>query len=130
MLYLDSNYLTALYRTTLSDLIGLQYLVLSDNRLTTVADGSFAGLSALDSLFLSSNDLQALTASTVAGLTGLGHLSLALIRPTLIDPRCFDSMTRLVVLYLNNNNLTALNSTLFDRPSLQACKPCTCLTTK
>ncbi len=70
------NYLSSLPDGVFSDLTALEWLDLGSNELTSLPAGVFSGLTALEQLLISNNELTSLPAGVFSGLTALTRLEL------------------------------------------------------
>ncbi|CAM9151401.1 unnamed protein product, partial [Ectocarpus sp. 13 AM-2016] len=110
-LSLASNELTTLPEGIFGGLTALETLFLSDNELTTLPEGIFGGLPALELLYLYSNKLTTLPAGIFGGLTALEILYLYDNVLTVLPEGVFGDLTALEILHLEGNSLECLPST-------------------
>lgn len=97
----------------------LQELDLHHNKIGSISDRSFMGLSALKVLNLRENFLNELKAGVFSSLLMLEDLIIGANRIARIDPKAFDGLASLRVLYLEDNVLTVVPSpSLGHLPSL------------
>jgi len=89
----------------------LKTLNLANNRLTTLENGCFDGLTALQRLYIENNQLTTLQNGCFKELTALHILNLDNNQLSTLPNGCFDGLTALKWLYLSYNQLT----TLLDR---------------
>ncbi|CAM9532219.1 unnamed protein product [Ectocarpus sp. 6 AP-2014] len=87
---------------------------LSSNALTTLPEGIFEGLTALDNLLLSSNALITLPEGILEGLTVLEYLWLSSNALTTLPEGIFEGLTALELLSLSSNALTTLPAGIFE----------------
>ena len=118
-----ADHLAAITRLSLSDesistlkagdfagLTSLEKLYLSDNSLSTLPANIFSDLSALEELYLKQNNLSNLGANTFSGLTALSSLNLSFSHLGTFDASLFSgltSLTHLDLLGARINNLPA-----------------------
>ncbi|CAN0192791.1 unnamed protein product [Ectocarpus sp. 6 AP-2014] len=113
-LSLHTNGLTTLPEGIFDGLTALEDLHLYDNALTTLPAGVFEGLTALAELYLDDNALTTLPAGIFEGLTALAELSLGNNALTTLPEGIFDGLTVLAELRLYGNALTALPAGVFE----------------
>ena len=89
-------------------------LDLASKSISALAEGDFAGLTALTTLNLTSNDLTGLPAGVFDPLTELTSLNLILNDLTELPAGVFDTLTKLTSLDLSNNELSFLRAGVFD----------------
>ena len=89
-------------------------LDLRNKSISALAEGDFAGLTALTTLNLTSNDLTGLPAGVFDPLTELTSLNLILNDLTELPAGVFDTLTKLTSLDLSNNELSFLRAGVFD----------------
>ena len=89
-------------------------LDLASKSISALAEGDFAGLTALTTLNLNSNDLTGLPAGVFDPLTELTSLNLILNDLTELPAGVFDTLTKLTTLDLSNNELSFLRAGVFD----------------
>ena len=89
-------------------------LDLASKSISALAEGDFAGLTALTTLNLSSNDLTGLPAGVFDPLTALITLDLLLNDLASLPAGVFDPLTKLTSLDLGNNELSSLRAGVFD----------------
>ena len=99
------------------DFAGLTALValdLSENRLTSLPEDVFSGLTALATLTLHENRLKRLPAGVFSGLTSLRTLVMTRIRLESLPSGVFAGLTSLQTLELQSNFLESLPSDIFS----------------
>lgn len=94
-------------------LSGLQFLDLSHNFLRGLPDSVFADVASLDTLNLEENLLAALPEGVLAALTGLEYLDLSDNALTALPDSSFSGFTALKKLYLDDNWLTTVPAGIF-----------------
>ncbi|CAM9849968.1 unnamed protein product [Ectocarpus sp. 6 AP-2014] len=110
---LTYNELTTLPEGIFGGLTALERLDLTYNELTILPDGIFGGLTALEYLELSYNELTTLPEGIFGGLTALERLRLYSNELTTLPEEIFGGLTALERLSLSNNELTTLPEGLF-----------------
>ncbi|CBJ27854.1 conserved unknown protein [Ectocarpus siliculosus] len=110
---LTYNELTTLPEGIFGGLTALESLDLTYNELTTLPEGIFGGLTALEYLELSYNELTTLPEGIFGGLTALELLRLYSNELTTLPEEIFGGLTALERLSLSNNELTTLPEGLF-----------------
>lgn len=91
----------------------LQQLHLNHNKIGSVSNWTFTGLTALTVLNMRGNFLDELSARVFATLPKLEELNIGQNRITRIDPKAFEGLRSLRVLYLDDNTLTSVPSPSF-----------------
>ena len=109
-LSLDNNCLTFL---DLSNVRGLQKLVLFNNKLKKIKQNHFKNLTSLNGLYLSNNEIEDIDETGFDDLTELKELVLSSNKIDQIKSRWFKKLTNLERLYIYDNNLTKLDSNQF-----------------
>ena len=110
----SSNRLTSLPDDIFAGLTSLESLSLANNDLTTLSPTIFAGLTSLTNLALDDNNqLNTLSADQFTGLTSLIGLSLSNNALTTLPPTIFAGLTSLIQLNLRGNDLTTLDAGQF-----------------
>ena len=97
-----------------SDLAGITGLGLSGSGISTLQNGDFAGLSALDDLLLHDNNLSTLPDNVFNGLSALEDLALDENNLSGLPDGIFSGLTALEILYLDENNLATLPDGVFS----------------
>ena len=97
-----------------SGLTALETLELGNNDLQALPAGLFSGLTSLETLALGHNDLEELPAGLFDGLINLGSLTLNYNLLTALPDELFSDLTKLKTLWLNNNLLEAPPDKIFD----------------
>ena len=103
--------------TSITDLASITRILLTAQRIASLQNGDFAGLSGLQRLFLSRNKLDALPPNIFAGLTALENLGLDGNSLNTLPATIFDGLERLSTLRLFGNPFTAdtgLPTGIFD----------------
>ena len=103
--------------TSITDLATIDDILLTAQRIASLQNGDFAGLSGLQRLFLSRNKLDALPPNIFAGLTALENLGLDGNSLNTLPATIFDGLERLSTLRLFGNPFTAdtgLPTGIFD----------------
>ena len=95
-------------------LTALAALDLSENRLTSLPEDVFSGLTALETLTLHENRLNRLPAGVFSGLTSLRTLVMTRIRLESLPSGVFAGLTSLQTLELQSNFLESLPSDIFS----------------
>ena len=99
---------------------GITTLDLSNQSITSLQSGDFAGLSALQTLRLTGNQLTALPADVFSGLAALEILSLRTNQLESLPDNVFAGLSELRLLYLSTNRLSSLpTGTLSDLTKLE-----------
>ena len=114
VLRLESNSLTTLADGVFDGLAALETLNLTNNDLTTLADGGFDGLAALETLNLTKNDLTTLADGGFDGLAALETLNLSRNDLTTLADGVFDGLAALETLNLRYNQLQSLPDGVFE----------------
>ena len=114
-MYLGSKGITSLKEGDFSGLTALQELPLDNNFLTGLPAGVFDGLTALTTLNLGGNAMTGLPAGVFDGLTALTDLRLNSNSLSELPAGVFDGLTALTDLRLQNNSLSNLPAGAFDR---------------
>ena len=113
-LMLSGNRLVAIPEGILSDLASLETLSLHGNSLETIQEGLFSGLQSLRVLWLHSNLLTAVPEGLFAGLTELETLSLHDNSLTAVPEGLFAGLAELETLSLQDNDLMTLPAGVFS----------------
>ena len=92
----------------------LRELRLNANRISSLHEDAFNGLTALTELSLDNNSIVSLDEDTFDGLTALTELSLDDNSILSLDEDTFDGLTALTALHFANNRISALDADLFD----------------
>ena len=108
------NDLTTLPDGVFDNLAALEELRLFNNNLTTLPDGVFDNLAVLEELDLEGNDLTTLPDGVFDNLAALERLNLGLNALTTLPNGVFDNLAALTFLTLTRNDLTALPNGIFD----------------
>ena len=111
---LASKSISALAEGDFAGLTALTTLNLTSNDLTGLPAGVFDPLTELTTLNLSNNDLASLRAGVFDPLTELTSLNLILNDLTELPAGVFDKLTKLTTLDLSNNELSSLRAGVFD----------------
>ena len=106
--------ITSLLKGDFAGLTSLTLLNLSQNTLTSLPEGIFAGLGELTELNLSANQLESLPEGAFSDLTALTILSLNNNDLDSLDAGLFSGLTALDDLFLNGNELSSLPEELFS----------------
>ena len=102
-------------QVTAAELAGISgTLDVSNQSITALQAGDFAGLTALTDLRLWSNTLESLPAGVFDNLTALTDLNLADTSLGQLPPNVFDNLTALTDLDLSRNSLSQLPANVFD----------------
>ena len=99
---------------TFADLTALDTLWLGANELETLPDGVFDNLTELKGLRLSGNRLSALPEGAFDDLTSLEYLTFSGNRLTELDDGVFDNLTSVTELFFTSNRLGTLPDGVFD----------------
>ena len=94
--------------------LGAFGLSTSNQGITSLQKGDFAGLTSLTLLNLSQNSLPSLPEGIFAGLGELTELSLTANQLESLPEGAFSDLTALTILYLSSNNLSSLDAGLFS----------------
>ena len=92
----------------------LRELRLNANRISSLHEDAFGGLTALTELSLDNNSIVSLDADLFDGLTALTALRLDDNSILSLDEDTFDGLTALTALHFANNRISALDADLFD----------------
>ena len=92
----------------------LRELRLNANRISSLHEDAFGGLTALTELSLDNNSILSLDADLFDGLTALTALRLDDNSILSLDEDTFDGLTALTALHFANNRISALDADLFD----------------
>ncbi|KAJ8390383.1 hypothetical protein AAFF_G00107770 [Aldrovandia affinis] len=111
-LWLYDNRLTSLEDDVFRGLTRLRLLVLSRNRISDVSVGAFRGLAALREVSLHTNRLSGLQEGTFGGLTALVNVSLKHNRLRSLPGKLLHGLPALRLLNLHNNSLPSLSGEL------------------
>ena len=106
--------ITSLKEGDFSGLTALEELDLGDNELSLLPDGALSGLTALTTLNLNGNALSSLDAGVLSGLTALTTLNLNDNALSSLDAGAFSGLTALEVLQLESNDLSSLPDGVFS----------------
>ena len=106
--------ITSLQKGDFAGLTSLAILNLSRNTLTSLPEGIFAGLAELAELNLSEITLMSLPEGAFDGLVKLEDINLSTNNLTGIPEGAFSGLTALAVLYLSSNDLSSLPEDLFS----------------
>ena len=106
--------ITSLQKGDFAGLTSLAILNLSRNTLTSLPEGIFAGLAELAELNLSEITLMSLPEGAFDGLVKLEDINLSTNSLTGIPEGAFSGLTALAVLYLSSNDLSSLPEDLFS----------------
>lgn len=112
---LSNNHLFNIPARTFSYQKKLQELYLNNNKIGSISNRTFAGLSTLTVLNLRENFLNELNAGIFSTLPKLEEINIGANRIDHIDSKAFEGLTNLRVLYLDDNVLTAVPSTSFGQ---------------
>ncbi|XP_054992967.1 vasorin [Sorex araneus] len=107
-LYVFKNGITTLHEGSFAGLPGLQLLDLSQNQIASLPGGVFQPLAGLSNLDLTANRLREITNDTFRGLRRLERLYLGRNRLRHIQPGAFQGLSRLLELKLSDNELRTL----------------------
>lgn len=110
---LSYNHLFSIPQRTFFYQKKLQELHLNHNKIGSISNWTFSGLTSLTVLNMRGNFLDELSASVFATLPKLEELNLGQNRITRIDPKAFEGLRSLRVLYLDDNTLTSVPSPSF-----------------
>ena len=114
MLNLSNESLTSLQAGDFAGISSLQSLDLSNNDLSSLPEDVFDNLNSLESLSLSNNDLSSLPEGIFDGLSSLQRLDLQNNSVSNLTEDVFDDLSSLRKLYLYNNDLSNLPEDIFD----------------
>ena len=106
--------ITSLQKGDFAGLTSLTILNLSQNGLTSLPEGIFAGLTALNGFNMSLTKLESLPEGAFDGLVKLQEINLASNRLTGVPEGAFSNLTALEILYLSDNDLDSLPEELFS----------------
>ena len=106
--------ITSLKEGDFSGLTALEELDLGDNELSLLPAGAFSGLTALTTLDLNGNALSSLDAGAFSGLTALTTLDLNGNALSSLDAGVLSGLTALTTLNLNDNALSSLDAGAFS----------------
>ncbi|MCA9197592.1 MAG: leucine-rich repeat domain-containing protein [Planctomycetales bacterium] len=90
-------------------------LVLARNKITSIENGDFAGLSNLDTLILRTNEITSIESGDFTGLSNLRRLHLGDNQIASIEPDDFDGLDNLQLLVLNGNPITIIEPGDFSK---------------
>ena len=110
----NSAGITSLQEGDFSGLTALQVLALDANELSSLPAGVFSGLTSLERLDLQENQLSSLLAGVFSGLTALRELYLNDNQLSLLPASVFSGLTSLETLYLHYNDLSSLPAGVFS----------------
>ena len=97
-----------------ADLAAITFLGLSFAEITSLKEGDFSGLTALEELNLNDNALSSLDAGVLSGLTSLTTLNLNDNALSSLDAGVLSGLTSLTTLNLNGNALSSLDAGAFS----------------
>lgn len=112
---LSYNHLFNIPMRTFSYQKKLQELYLNNNKIGSITNRTFAGLSTVTVLNLRENFLNELDAGIFSTLPKLEEINIGANRIAQIDSKAFEGLTNLRVLYLDDNVLTTVPSTSFGQ---------------
>ncbi|CAG2204442.1 unnamed protein product [Mytilus edulis] len=90
------------------------YIDLEDNQITTIQQGAFEALTALQRLYMRGNNLTFIKNDTFEHNINLQYLDLHNNQITTIQPGAFQNLAALLTLYLSGNNLTFVKYDTFE----------------
>ena len=105
--------LTSLRQGDFDGLAALEFLRIADNQLVSLPEAVFVGLESLRSLTLSQNGLTSISSNAFSGLTALEWLSLLDNQLVSLPDGVFADLTSLEELVLSNNQLASLQPNVF-----------------
>ncbi len=106
--------LTSLRQGDFDGLSALESLRIADNQLVSLPEALFVGLESLRSLTLSQNGLTSISSNAFSGLTALEWLSLLDNQLVSLPDGVFANLTSLEQLVLSNNELASLQPNVFS----------------
>ena len=106
--------ITELQSGDFAGLSGVTTLLLSDNALTTLPAGVFNGLTAVTELQLQDNTLMTLEAGAFNGLSALESVDLSENSLSMLNGEVFGGLTSLTTLDLSENSLSTLDKDIFN----------------
>ena len=113
LLHLHGNKLSTLGQDTFDGLSNLTWLRLDGNEISTIEGGVFDGLTTLRTLNLGDNQLASLPLGIFEHTTALATLRLFNNKLTSLDAHIFRTLVVLATLELDNNELTELPAEIF-----------------
>jgi Leucine-rich repeat (LRR) protein len=113
-LSLSQNKITMIPEHIFDHLTNLKSLYLYNNKITAIPEHIFDQLINLKQLYLNNNKITSIPEHLFDSLTNLKHLSLSDNEITAIPEHLFDSLTNLKYLSLSDNEITAIPEHLFD----------------
>ncbi|XP_052106638.1 slit homolog 1 protein-like isoform X7 [Mytilus californianus] len=111
---LSGNNLTFVKNDTFEHNINLKYLYLYNNQITTIQQGAFQNLLALQTLDLSGNNLTFVKNDTFEHNINLQHLYLYNNKITTIQQGTFQNLSGLLEISMSGNNLTFVKNDTFE----------------
>jgi len=102
-----------------SNIIGIEQLILNNNRITNLQPYFFSDLSSLKILYLNQNHIYKLSKDIFNGLINLRELYLDNNEIEIIQPDSFNSLSHLDKLSMYNNKITSLRNIFFKLQSLR-----------
>ena len=109
--------ISSLKKGDFAGLTALTVLNLRMNSLTSLPEGIFADLTDLTELDLSSNELESLPEGAFDGLVKLVLLNLGANSLAEVQAGAFDDLTALVILSMSSNDLSSLHDEVFSGPT-------------
>ncbi|VDI06533.1 brain-specific angiogenesis inhibitor 3 [Mytilus galloprovincialis] len=117
--YLSGNEITTIEQGTFIDLPALEYIYLSGNRIAILQQGTFEDLPALVYIELDSSRITLIQNGAFKNLPALKYLGLNNSKITTIHSGAFENLRVLKSLYLSDQNITTVHSGAFkDLPGL------------
>ena len=113
-LRLNANRISSLHEDAFDGLTALTELSLDDNSILSLDEDTFDGLTALTELSLDDNSILSLDEDTFDGLTALTALHVANNRILSLDADLFDGLTALTELRLSQNRIKVLEDGIFE----------------
>ncbi|XP_063901133.1 relaxin receptor 2-like [Zophobas morio] len=111
---LDRNSISSIEARVFAELSALEYLILKENRLTTLRKAMFSSLQNLIELNLKGNLISSIEDSPFAKLSALEILGLVENRLTALRKAMFSSLQNLEYLHSDGNPITEIESEAFN----------------
>ena len=116
-LRLNANRISSLHEDAFGGLTALTELSLDNNSIVSLDEDTFDGLTALTALHLANNRISSLDADLFDGLTALTKLRLSENRIKVLEDGIFEGTPALRNIVMNNNLISMLGKGAFDGPT-------------